>query len=356
MKPILKRLTACAFIAVSVAGCSNAGKFGERTQLLTSEGPSFDRDHANDYLDSLNVMRALVNHAQAETATPIALLADQGVKPQAKIDDAQLNASRTFLFAFVDSRCDAYLDAIFWANRTRGGINRGHDAVGSATTTILAATGAATNVLGLVGAAFGLSGSLFDNYYEAVLYGLEPSSVRHLVTNAQAAVRQKYSTGVPLNEAQLLKQTQDYIRVCTPAHLEFLVNAALQKTGVTTLRPAALPILDFMTGSDGKTYRLRSDGTVIGEDGKEYPFGKGLDGAGIKVACDGSVTVGGNTQNFFKMGLANWKEACDAATKPDGAGDGVADGGAGAPAASPASRAAATGLESADVVPTPLPQ
>ena len=343
MKRIMKRLMACALIAVAAAGCSDAGKFRDRSQLLTSEGPSFERDHANDYLQSLNVMRALINHSQADTASSISVLEDQSIKPQKKIEPDKLGAARTFLFAYVDARCDAYLDAIFWAGRVRGGLNRGHDAVGSATTTILAATGAAANVLGLVGAAFGLSGALFDNYYETVLYGLEPSSVRHLVNNAQVAVREKFS-GAPVNEAALLKQTQDYIRVCTPAHLDFLVNAALQKSGVTTLRPAVLPILNFLKGSDGKTYRLRSDGTVIGDDGKEYPFAEGLS-VGITVKCNGDVTVNGTTQNYVELSLANWTEACNAAKKSGGGG-----GGGGAGQTSVVSNA---GQESAYVVPGP---
>ena len=74
MKRIMKRLMASALIAVAAAGCSDAGKFRDRSQLLTSEGPSFERDHANDYLQSLNVMRALINHSQADTASSISVL------------------------------------------------------------------------------------------------------------------------------------------------------------------------------------------------------------------------------------------------------------------------------------------
>lgn len=189
------------------------------------------------------------------------------------------------------------------------------------------ATGAATNVIGIA-FAFGRSGALFDNYFETVLYGLEPSSVRHLVSQAQTTVRTKFGNTAPRTEAELLQQTQDYIRQCTPAHLDFLVNSALQKSDIETLGPTSLPILDFHTGTDGKVYRLRGDGTVLDESNKEYPFGKGLpDGAGITVACDGKVTMNGKTINFATLGLANWEEACKAA------GDKAADGG-GAPAGS----------------------
>ena len=75
---------------------------------------------------------------------------------------ARLGHTRTLILAYIYSRSDAYLDAIFWASRTRHGVARGNNAIGSAVGAILGATGATTNVMGMVAAAFGLSGNLFD--------------------------------------------------------------------------------------------------------------------------------------------------------------------------------------------------
>ncbi|MEM6621391.1 MAG: hypothetical protein AAF674_04130 [Pseudomonadota bacterium] len=305
--------------AISIlASCSRTR---ERTDLLNSQGPSFTVPYGNDYLSALNVMRSVVHGAETGTTTFLPK-APNTLPEQAKIQNP--SEARTLLFAYVDARCDAYLDAIFWANRTRGGLNRGNDAANSAATTILAATGAATNVIGIVSAAFGLSGALVDNYYESVLYGLEPSSVRHLVSQGQAAVRAKFSANTPANEAQLLQQVQDYIRQCTPAHLDFMVNAALQETSITTLRPKDQPILLFHRGTDGKTYRLRADGNVLDDDGNVISFGTGLKDIGLEIKCDGTVIRnGGNPVNYKAQGIADWEDACKKA-RGDGAPEAVA--------------------------------
>ncbi|MEM1161707.1 MAG: hypothetical protein AAGJ28_12290 [Pseudomonadota bacterium] len=165
----------------------------------------------------------------------------------AKVNKDRLLHARTLMFAYVDSRCDAYLDAIYWANRTQAGIASGNNALATATETVLGVTGASTTVLTVVAAAFGLSGSLFDSYYEAVLNGLEPSSVRNIVDKAQIATRKDLKDDVT-SEAEVLQQVQDYIRQCTPANIKYLVDTTLKTANVTTsdtgdaaTRTAAIP-------------------------------------------------------------------------------------------------------------------
>ncbi|MEM0942711.1 MAG: hypothetical protein AAGI70_02075, partial [Pseudomonadota bacterium] len=157
----------------------------------------------------------------AQTIDPI------GLKP------AQLLLVRDGIFAYVDHRCDAYIDAIFWANRTRGAATSANSAIAGATGAIVGATGGTATALAVIAAAFGLTGNLFDAYYESVLYQLEPSGIQSLVDGA----RDTYRTSDNLDnnitsEGMLLSQVQDYIRLCTPAYIEFLVNEAVKKAKI----------------------------------------------------------------------------------------------------------------------------
>ena len=232
---------------LALSACSDAERLNTRTALLHSGGPQFSQGEVAGYLDAVKAMRGLygeigIVRSGAGTVSHIEL-DDQGRPIGVTPDD--LAAIRDGLFAYVDSRCDAYVDAIFWANRTRGGFASGNNAIAGATGAIVGATGGSATALAVLAAAFGLSGSLFDAYYDSVLYGLEPSGIQRLVNLARSAYRGQAELRKPiLSEGQLLEQVQSYIRVCTPANIEYLVNEAIKTASVEVVEAEPAPDAD----------------------------------------------------------------------------------------------------------------
>lgn len=330
-------LPAFALVGVTLAGCTQT----ERGRLLLSSGPQVESAKVDDYVVVMNNMRRLyyemAGEEQAATQAsvdPTAVLKFPPIKGEAKLTQA-----RDLLFAYVDSRCDAYLDAIFWASRARSGFNRSNNAVGATASAVLAATGAAPNVLGIVATAFGLSGELFDTGFESVLYGLEPSSIRYLVDQANVVVRNGYDDENVKSEPALLQQVQDYIRQCTPANLDFLVNQALKNANLVPVKT------EFKANLfSSLNCQLKLDGTVIAKSGTVYPLGQDFKGenCGFALKPNGIVTIGGDDKDFSD--LAKWTEI----PKPKDAGKksvSPADGGGDGSGAKPSLKTVRVGVE-----------
>ena len=288
--------------ALVLSACTDISTTRERSALLNSPGPVVTEDEVNTYLTGIKTVRRFYAETAMfdgsdELSTPDTR---DGRTIKLKISPDRLRHTRTLILAYVDSRCDAYLDAVFWANRTRQGIARGNNAIASAVSAVLGATGSPTHVMGIVASAFGLSGSLFDAYYESVLYGLEPSGVRHLVDQSQLAYRSRLTVEVE-SEAVLLQQVQDYIRQCTPAHIEFLVASALKKSQVVAQTPDDTATILFLEG-----WQVKANGTVIDPQGKAFNFGAKLNKPPFTLLDDGIIVIGGKKVDYKAAGLALW--------------------------------------------------
>lgn len=307
---LMKTSVAVASLAPVLSACTDITTTRERSALLNSPGPVVTDSEVGSYLKGIDTIRRF--YAATATFEGRAILdtppgAPTGSGIGVAVTPDRLRHTRTLILAYVDSRCDAYLDAIFWANRTRQGVARGNNAIGSTIGTILGATGTPTHVMGIVAAAFGLSGNLFDAYYESVLYGLEPSGVRHLVDQSQLAFRSRLSTEVE-SEAVLLQQVQDYIRQCTPAHIEFLVASALKKSGVVAQTPDDTATILFVDG-----WQVKATGSVVDPSGKVFPLGAKLTGAPFTLQDDGKIKIGGKVVDYKAAGLAQWGKVPKAA-------------------------------------------
>ena len=331
------RLVAALAVAAVAAGCSDIRTTSERSALLNSPGPLVTDTDVDGYLTGLKTIRRFyVNTATfgagAGTSTDVLTLpkmeANQTGDPTtaggipANFTKGQLKSARTLILAYVDSQCDRYIDAVFWANRTRQGVARGNNAIGSAVSTILGATGTPTHVMGIVASAFGLSGSLFDTYYASVLYGLEPSSVRHLVDQSQLVFRANIRNVDPSSEAILLQQVQEYIRQCTPAHIEYLVESALKKTEIVAQTPNDTATILFIDG-----WQVKADGTSVDPSGQVFALQKKPKGAPFTLLENGRIEYKGKTHDYKALGLAQWGEvpetpsaATDDAGQPEEAG------------------------------------
>lgn len=224
-----KHITMLAVSGLLTSGCvHDAAQSLERSKLLNSSGPQFTVEGIAGYQTAIDNMRRFYREVQDSSM------------PTSPIPAAEFGAARDKFFADVDFRCDAYIDAIFWANRTRGGATSANNAIASATEIIVASTGGSARTLAILAAAFGLSGSLFDAYYDSVLYGLNPSGIQKLVDTARGVYKASPALkGTIPTEGALLMQVQGYIRLCTPANIEYLVNEAISTAKVVEKKPEA---------------------------------------------------------------------------------------------------------------------
>lgn len=247
----MKFVLAPLFAAVLLSACTDIGQTRQRSALLNSSGPEFEISGVRSFEESIQYMRRFygsmgiirdgknLNIALKIDPLPGEYASDDALPPigMAKIEDKfsakDLAKIRSGIFTYVDNRCDAYVDAIFWAKRTRGAASSGSQAIQTAVSTILGATGGSAEALSIIAAGFGLSGSLLDAYYDSVLYQLDPSAVQNLINQSRVVFRSSKVLDMEItSEGMLLGQIQDYIRLCTPAHIEFLVNEAVKDAKV----------------------------------------------------------------------------------------------------------------------------
>jgi len=290
------KFTTLLVITLTTTACSNIQRTTERTQLLHSSGPEVSSADVRDYFEALDTLRSFYSE--------IGIIRSDGELKYIKLEKRKpigmsatdLLAVREGIFAYIDHRCDAYIDAIFWANRGRGGFTSGNNAIAGASGAIIGATGGSATALAVLAAAFGLSGNLFDAYYDSVLFGLEPSGIQSLVDKARTVYLQQPALNVAIpSEGLLLAQVQNYIRLCTPAHIEFLVNESIQSANLETLDGAPDVLANF------GNFTLRTDGAVVGADGTVFPpFGEPAlpAAAGFTLEDGGRVNIGGKIVNL----------------------------------------------------------
>lgn len=130
---------------------------------------------------------------------------------------------------YADSRCEAYLHALFRLNRDRKTLSSQIGLVGTATAGILAAVESAARDVAITAIAFGLASSTVDNLSSNLLYDLDPSSVRTMVKTLQARYRQAKPTGYQ-SRAAALNVIRGYAMLCVPASIEAEVNLAVKSS------------------------------------------------------------------------------------------------------------------------------
>lgn len=129
---------------------------------------------------------------------------------------------------YADSKCEAYLHALFRLNRDRKTATTQIGLLGSAAAGLMAAAESAARDVAMVAIAFGLAGSSVDNLSSNLLYDLDPSSVRTLVKSLQAAYRQGVPTGYSSRPAAF-SVIRGYAALCLPTSIEAEVNLAVKK-------------------------------------------------------------------------------------------------------------------------------
>jgi hypothetical protein len=130
---------------------------------------------------------------------------------------------------YADSRCEAYMHALFRLNRDKKTVMAQVGLTGTAVAGLMAAAESAAKEVAAVAVLFGLASSSVDNLSSNLLYDLDPSSVRTLVKALQATFRERLELGYSSRPAAL-RVIRGYAMLCVPANIEAEVNLAVKRS------------------------------------------------------------------------------------------------------------------------------
>jgi len=139
---------------------------------------------------------------------------------------------------YVDTRCERYIDSIFWFNRQKNGVKNQIDILGASTAGILGATDAAAKAISLTGIAFGLGSQSVDNYGKGLLYEVDPAALRGVVEKSQAAYLTALDGATYSNRSAAMRAIRGYLALCLPATLESEINKSVNNSEFTAVEPA----------------------------------------------------------------------------------------------------------------------
>lgn len=128
---------------------------------------------------------------------------------------------------YADSRCEAYMHALFRLNRDKKTVMSQISLLGTASAGLMAAAESAAKEVAAAAVMFGLASSTVDNLASNLLYDLDPSSVRSLVKSLQVSYRANLPTGYA-NRPAALRVIRGYAMLCVPANIEAEVNLAVK--------------------------------------------------------------------------------------------------------------------------------
>lgn len=127
----------------------------------------------------------------------------------------------------IDQRCDAFLDSLYYKDKTNDAILGQIADTGTFTRAILDITASSATSLKVVAAAFDIAGSTFRNTNRTLLQALDPTTVKSIVFRRQQDIKKQiYGTTIS-NKPQALHALRTYLRVCMPFTIEMEANALL---------------------------------------------------------------------------------------------------------------------------------
>ena len=129
---------------------------------------------------------------------------------------------------YATAKCEAYMGALVRLNRDKKTVTSQIGLIGTATAGVMAAAQSAARDIALAAIAFGLAGSTVDNLGANVLYDIDPSSVRAMVSTLQTDYSKAIQKGYTTRPAAM-NVIRAYAALCTPANIEAELNHAIKK-------------------------------------------------------------------------------------------------------------------------------
>ncbi|MGT2445911.1 hypothetical protein ACU4I5_26965 (plasmid) [Ensifer adhaerens] len=127
----------------------------------------------------------------------------------------------------IDQRCDAFLDSLYYKEKTNDSILAQISDTRSLATTVLDATSTSRAAIRIVAAAFDFSENSFRNVNSTLLEALDPTTVKSIVFRRQQDIKQQIYAVTITNKPQALHALRTYLRVCMPFAIEMEANAVL---------------------------------------------------------------------------------------------------------------------------------
>lgn len=201
--------SAALLLAVSLCGCAT---FRSSTQVQDGAGLEFKPSELSPFRANQDAVLAELTALAGLTKEPIDRDWD-------RVIDAGMD--------FADSKCEAYLHALFRLNRDRKTANAQIGLFGAATAGLMAAAESTAKEIAGVAVLLGLASATVDNLSSNLLYDLDPSSVRTLVKTLQSRYRSNLQPGYDSRPAAV-RVIRGYAMLCVPANIEAEVNLAVK--------------------------------------------------------------------------------------------------------------------------------
>ena len=169
---------------------------------------------------------------QGRVVTQLIELSGQGQSPNPdwdRVTEAGID--------YVNSRCERYIESLFWFDRQRKTLSTQINLVGTATAATLGIANAAAEAIALTAVAFGLGSQTVDNVGKGVLYEIDPAGVRSIVKRSQAAYLRGIENVRYTNRPAAMRAIQGYLALCLPAALEAEVNEAIGRADFAPSTP-----------------------------------------------------------------------------------------------------------------------
>ncbi|TBY65768.1 hypothetical protein E0H39_07155 [Rhizobium leguminosarum bv. viciae] len=141
----------------------------------------------------------------------------------------------------IDQRCDAFLDNLYYKEKTEGPLLEQIAATNTLTRGVMTAAGTSVASFQIVAAAFDFATSSFRNSRQGLLEALDPTTVKAIVFRRQKEIKQEIAGHQISSMPEALHAMRAYLRVCMPFAIEMEANAALT-TLQWTDRPGRSPV------------------------------------------------------------------------------------------------------------------
>lgn len=211
-----------AALVLTTSGCATL--LGKQSALQQGPGTDFVATEIELYVQSQDRVRSALASMASSPAMADSTRPGVSAVPVSDWDgliDAGMN--------YADSRCRAYLSALYMLDRNRKTTVAQIGLAGTAAAGLMAAAQSAAKEVAIVAILFGLSASTVDNLAGNVLYELPPSTVESMVLDQQLVFRRALQRGY-VNWPSSLGVIQSYALICVPSHIESEINIAVKQS------------------------------------------------------------------------------------------------------------------------------
>jgi hypothetical protein len=266
------RCLVALLLAVGLTGCAT---YRNTSQVQDGPGLEFKAADLKDFRENQNsVLEELGTLAGA----------DKSPKPEQWSDVILAGMD------YADSKCEAYMHALFRLNRDKKTVISQTGLLGTATAGLMGAAKSAAEDVAAVAVLFGLTSSTVDNLTSNLLYELDPSSVRTLVKELQS----KFRGGLPTDYSSrpaAMRVIRAYAMLCVPANIEAEVNLAVKgsapggKAGnAETGQPPEVTNAVSVNVSDPALVRNTSENTAAADLDRKRAMTRALGNAAVTPA------------------------------------------------------------------------